>query len=86
MKWMTDTPLPHPSPIPVAKGSASFSPVAKGSASFSGIRDPSQSTCAVSDDDFFNARHFFNALADEDFDLLQLTEEKRPGCGKPGRK
>ena len=36
------------------------------------LRDASQSTCAFSDGDLFNA------LTDEDFDLLQQTEEKRP--------
>ena len=35
------------------------------------LRDASQSTCAFSDGDFFNS------LEDKDFDLLQLTEEKR---------
>ena len=35
------------------------------------LRDASHSTCVFSDGDFFNA------LADEDFDLLQLTEEER---------
>ena len=35
------------------------------------LRDASHSTCAFSDG------NFFNALADEDFDLLQLTEEER---------
>ena len=35
------------------------------------LRDASQSTHAFSDGDFFNA------LTDEDFDLLQLTEEER---------
>ena len=36
------------------------------------LRDASQSACAFSDG------NFFNTLADEDFDLLQLTEEKKP--------
>ena len=36
------------------------------------LHDASQSTCAFSYSDFFKA------LADGDFDLLQLTEEKRP--------
>ena len=35
------------------------------------LRDASYSTCAFSDGDFFNT------LSDEDFDLLQLTEEER---------
>ena len=35
------------------------------------LHDASHSTCAFSDGDFFNA------LTDEDFDLLQLTEEER---------
>ena len=35
------------------------------------LRDASHSTCAFSDGDFFNA------LANKDFDLLQLTEEER---------
>ena len=72
MKWMPDTPPSHSLPPP----RLSPIPVGKWSASFFGQRDAvyvtlSHSTCAFSDGDFFNA------LADEDFDLLQLTEKER---------
>ena len=61
-------PPPPPSPIPVGKGSG-FILWSAGCC----LRDAShsRSTCAFSDGDFFNA------FADEDFDLLQLTEEER---------
>ena len=66
MKWMPDTPPPSPTPprYPWERGQLHSAGCC--------LRDPSQSTCAFSDG------QFFNALADEDFDLLQLTEEKRP--------
>ena len=69
MKWMPDTPPPPYSPtLPDTRGKGvSFILWSEGCC----LRDASHSTCAFSDGDFFNA------LADEDFDLLQLTEEER---------
>ena len=64
MKWVPDT--PHPLPDTRGKG-VSFILRSVGCC----LRDASHSTCAFSDGDFFNA------LADQDFDLLQLTEEER---------
>ena len=66
MKWMLDTPPPSPTPprYPWERGQLHSAGCC--------LRDASQSTCAFSDGDFFNA------LAHEDSDLLQLTEEKRP--------
>ena len=67
MKWMPDIP---PLPLPETRGKGvSFILWSAGCC----LRDAShsRSTCAFSDDDFFNA------LADENFDLLQLTEEER---------
>ena len=63
-------------PTPPLPPSTSPIPMGNGSASFFGQRiavyhDASHSTCAFSDTDFFNA------FTDEDFDLLQLTEEER---------
>ena len=70
---MPDTPPttpPPPPPLPDTRGTGvSFILWSAGCC----LRDAShsRSTCAFSDGDFFNA------LADEDFDLLQLTEEER---------
>ena len=64
---MNEVDARHPSsPTPRGKG-VSFILWSAGCC----LRDASHSTCAFSDGDFFNA------LADEDFDLLQLTEEER---------
>ena len=62
------SPLPPPPPLPDPRGKGvSFILWSAGCC----LRDASHSTCAFSDGDFFNA------LADEDFDPLQLTEEER---------
>ena len=69
-KWIPDPPPPSPTPPPLpdtrGKG-VSFNRWSAGC----NLCDASHSTCAFSNSDFFNA------LADEDFDLLQLTEEER---------
>ena len=70
MKWMPDTPPPSitPPPLPDTRGKGvSFILWSAGCC----LCDASHSTYAFSDG------NFFNALADEDFDLLQLTEEER---------
>ena len=69
MKWMPEHPTPTPPPLPDTHGKGvSFILWSAGCC----LHDTSHSTCA------FSYRYFFNALADEDFDLLQLTEEERP--------
>ena len=66
---MNEVDARHPPPLPDTRGKGvSFILWSAGCC----LRDASHSTCAFSDG------NFFNALADEDFDLLQLTEEKRP--------
>ena len=60
-------PLPHPSPIPVGKGSASLF----------GQRDAVYVTLVTLHVHFPTATFSMHSQT-KDFDLLQLTEEKRP--------
>ena len=68
MKWMPDIPPLPPPRYPWERGQ--LHSLVSGMLS-TWCYSHSRSTCAFSDGDFFNA------LADEDFDLLQLTEEER---------